>query len=63
MAATKGQGKVRKAKDEMIGSTSAEKLNNKQYERELKRLHAELVKLQLWTVHKGLKLIFNSWKN
>src|SRR5262245_59864729 len=34
----------------------AQKLTRKAYERELKRLHGELVKLQLWTVHKGLKV-------
>jgi len=55
MAATKNRGKGSKAKDE-IRSTSPEKLSNKQYEHELERLHAELVKLQLWTVHKGLKV-------
>lgn len=30
-------------------------LKRKDYEAELKKLHVELVKLQLWTVHKGLK--------
>ena len=34
-----------------------EKLANKAYERELARLHAELVKLQLWVVAKGLKVV------
>ena len=32
------------------------KLSNKAYERELKRLHVELVKLQQWVVAKGLKV-------
>jgi polyphosphate kinase 2 len=32
------------------------KMTRKDYERELARLHAEFVKLQLWTVHKGLKV-------
>jgi len=31
-------------------------LKEKAYEHELARLHAELVKLQLWVVHKGLKI-------
>lgn len=31
-------------------------LNNKDYQRELARLHGELVKLQQWVVHKGLKV-------
>ena len=32
------------------------KLSSKAYERELKKLHAELVTLQQWVVHKGLKV-------
>jgi polyphosphate kinase len=32
------------------------KLKRKEYERELARLHVELVKLQQWVVHKGLKV-------
>jgi polyphosphate kinase 2 len=32
------------------------KLSNKAYERELKKLHVELVKLQQWVVAKGLKV-------
>ena len=32
------------------------KLNRNRYERELRRLHVELVKLQQWVVHKGLKV-------
>ena len=31
-------------------------LSNKEYARELKKLHVELVKLQQWVVHKGLKV-------
>ena len=37
-------------------SESNGKLKRKEYERELARLHVELVKLQLWVVHKGLKV-------
>jgi polyphosphate kinase len=48
MAATTGQRKDRESKGEKLGA--------KDYERALKRLHAELVKLQLWTVHEGLKV-------
>ncbi len=33
-----------------------EKLPNKDYSRDLARLHVELVKLQQWVVHKGLKV-------
>jgi polyphosphate kinase 2 len=53
MAATKRES--RKAKDEK-GAEHQEKLDNKAYRRELARLHAELVKLQLWVVAKGLKI-------
>ena len=55
MDATKQQPKARKDKG---GDKRAleEKLSNKAYERELAKLHAELVKLQLWVVAKGLKV-------
>ncbi|MGH8765258.1 MAG: polyphosphate kinase 2 [Burkholderiales bacterium] len=35
---------------------ATEKLGGKQYEKELKKLHVELVKLQEWVKHKGLKV-------
>jgi polyphosphate kinase 2 len=37
-------------------SGQGESLERKTYEKELARLHGELVKLQLWVVHKGLKV-------
>jgi polyphosphate kinase 2 len=37
-------------------SAAGEKLSNKQDEKELKKLHVELVKLQQWVVEKGLKV-------
>ena len=37
-------------------SATGEDLKRKDYEKELARLHGELVKLQLWAVHKGLKV-------
>ena len=37
-------------------SEPKEKLKRKDYDRELARLHVELVKLQGWVVHKGLKV-------
>ena len=55
MAATKGQSKGREA-NEGNGPERHEKLDNKTYAREMARLHAELVKLQLWVVAKGLKV-------
>ena len=38
------------------GVATGEKLKGKAYEAELERLHAELVKLQEWVKHKGLKV-------
>ena len=33
------------------------KMKNKEYEEHVKKLHAELVKLQLWVQHKGLRIV------
>ena len=47
-------------KDDAKGATQdahGEPLSTKAYEKELKRLHVELVKLQQWVVAKGLKVI------
>ena len=46
--------KKRKAKP--VAEAAGEPLSNKEYARELKKLHVELVKLQQWVVHKGLKV-------
>src|SRR5262245_58557347 len=35
---------------------SPEELSGKEYAREMKKLHVELVKLQEWVKHKGLKI-------
>jgi polyphosphate kinase 2 len=43
-------------KDNSDAAMTAEKLSGKDYERELKKLHVELVKLQEWVKHKGLKI-------
>jgi polyphosphate kinase len=45
----------KKAHDES-GDEKSQKLKGKSYERELARLHGELVKLQRWVVHAGLKV-------
>jgi polyphosphate kinase 2 len=42
--------------DNNNGLETGGKLKRKEYERELARLHVELVKLQQWVVHKGLKV-------
>jgi polyphosphate kinase 2 len=56
MAAAKGRNKAKKAenKKDPAGET---KLGGKDYERELAKLHGELVKLQRWAVAKGLKVV------
>ena len=46
-------GRKDKADDD---SMPTEKLSRKDYERQLKKLHVELVKLQEWVKHKGLKV-------
>jgi polyphosphate kinase 2 len=46
----------RKMKTKSERGAPAEKLKGKDYDKELARLHAELVKLQQWVVHKGLKI-------
>ena len=45
-----------KKQDLPAAESRKETLGNKAYEKELKRLHVELVKLQQWVVHKGLKV-------
>ncbi|HEY2676363.1 MAG TPA: polyphosphate kinase 2 [Steroidobacteraceae bacterium] len=47
---------AKKSKKSAAAPQSAEKLKGKDYAKELARLHGELVKLQLWVVHKGLKV-------
>jgi polyphosphate kinase 2 len=44
------------AKDREQDSTNRERLKRKDYEEELNQLHVELVKLQEWVKHKGLKI-------
>src|SRR5262245_33729755 len=43
-------------KKETSGSDNQEKLDRKSYEKELERLHVELVNLQRWVQHEGLKV-------
>jgi len=50
----KGEKKEKKGKEN--GAKAGEKLQNKEYEKELARLHVELVKLQEWVKFKGLKV-------
>ncbi len=39
-----------------VVAESRQRLKNKEYEKELRKLHVELVKLQQWVVHEGLKV-------
>ena len=48
--------KVRKPTKDSSAEASSGKLKAKAYERELAKLHVELVKVQQWVVHKGLKV-------
>jgi polyphosphate kinase len=56
MAATKGLNKAKKAGNER-GAEGQAKLGAKEYERQLAKLHGELVKLQFWVVAKGVKVV------
>lgn len=52
-----GKGKAGRKPATRSGSDqSKDRLSRKEYEQELRRLHVELVKLQQWVVHKGLKV-------
>ena len=53
MSATK---KTRKPEVDEVGVKPIVDLQGKDYERELAKLHVELVKVQQWVVHKGLKV-------
>jgi polyphosphate kinase 2 len=44
------------AVDEQAVAESRPRMKNKEYEKELRKLHVELVKLQRWVVHEGLKV-------
>jgi polyphosphate kinase 2 len=54
------QGKLKMGRDNdkpyKGASKDSEELSGKEYRRELKKLHVELVKLQEWVKHKGLKI-------
>ncbi|MBK8687681.1 MAG: polyphosphate kinase 2 [Betaproteobacteria bacterium] len=55
-AKDEGRGRTKDGRDDAGASTSGQTLSRKDYDRELKQLHVELVKLQQWVVHKGLKV-------
>src|SRR5687768_12866132 len=47
---------AKKKQRKTAAAAEPEKLGGKAYEQELRRLHVELVKLQQWVVHEGLKI-------
>ena len=48
--------RVSNGDDGAVEGTPGDGMSSKDYDRELKKLHVELVKLQQWIVHKGLKV-------
>jgi len=54
MNATTAKSKSGKKKSSK--AAAAERLSRKEYDKELERLHVELVKLQQWVVQEGLKV-------
>ena len=53
---TKAVKRAKKSQGETAALANPESLRRKVYEKELASLHVELVKLQRWVVHKGLKV-------
>ena len=54
--ADKAEKRDKKRKNKGKKTNHPEKLGRKEYEKELKRLHVELIKLQRWVVHNRLKV-------
>jgi len=48
--------KRKPSRESQAGGQRSGKLGRKEYEKQLERLHVELVKLQQWVVHEGLKI-------
>jgi polyphosphate kinase 2 len=61
MGKKKKNGKVaeldKKEKKDKKGKNKSKKISKKKYQKELERLNIELVKLQRWVQHKGLKVV------
>jgi polyphosphate kinase 2 len=53
---SKGKDREKVGKDKASDAAGQDRLRGKDYDKELKKLHGELVKLQQWVVHKGLKV-------
>jgi len=52
----KSKDKGKKAADSKAPAAPGEKLSGKEYSRRMKKLHGELVRLQEWVKHKGLRI-------
>jgi len=61
MAAKKGDkgraAQVKRKNTAPVAGEKREKMKNKEYEEQLKKLQGELVKLQLWVQHRGLRIV------
>src|SRR5689334_12007439 len=61
MAAKKGDkgraAQVKRKDTAAVAGEKREKMKNKEYEEQLKKLQGELVKLQLWVQHRGLRIV------
>ena len=61
MAAKKGDkgraAQVKRKDTAPVAGEKREKMKNKEYEEQLKKLQGELVKLQLWVQHRGLRIV------
>jgi polyphosphate kinase 2 len=55
-AANNGDSAANKAVEAAVAAESNGKVTRKRYDKQLEKLHGELVKLQRWVVHKGLKV-------
>src|SRR5262249_13773788 len=51
-----GNGKKSKDKTKVKSRAADEPMGRKEYDKELRRLHVELVRLQMWVKAKGLKI-------
>ena len=57
MSKSEHNGKVAELETKKKDKKKSKKLSKKKYEKELAKLHIELVKLQRWVKHKGLKVV------
>ena len=56
MSKSKSKSKKANSADVVMPEDGRKAMSNRAYEQELRHLHEELVKLQQWVVHQGLKV-------